>query len=221
MNDADFYELEDPVEQLQYLLRYVDASLLRVMPHGIEVLPDADPIRAGRAITTFRAAAAHFGFESTVLYGDPIVVALRETCATDESLRELFPAIVKCHATHKRFAQEPLSPESVRRLCDLVDLYPETLSILPRRSAQSAAAQVVLTTDGDRVSLVKAGEVLGLVLLRVTLDGLGYSLLEVENGLLIRVGRLTAPVPDKTDRNDDEPDHESRASNGDAIRAAG
>jgi len=188
MNDADFYELEDPVEQLKFLLRCVDPTLLRIMPDGIEVLPDANPIKAGRAITSFRVAAAHFGFESTVLYGNPIVVAVRETCATDENLRELFPAIVKCHSNHKRFSHEPLPPEAVEHLCDVVDKYPEMLSLVPRRSAQAAPAVVRLTADDDRISSVKAGEVLQLLLLRITLDGLAYSLLGTENGLLIRIG---------------------------------
>ena len=206
MNDADFYELEDPVEQLQYLLRYVDGSLLRIMPDGIEALPNVNPVKAGRAITTFRVAAAHFGFESTVLYGDPIVVAVRETCAPEENLRALFPAIAKRHSK-EHFCQEPLAPGTVKDLCDLIDRYPETLSLFPRRRIRDlglshhdraleeyAPALVILKTDDDRISRVKAGEILELLLLRMILDGLDYSLFEVEGGLLIRLGRLTAPV---------------------------
>ena len=209
MNDADFYELEDPVEQLQFLLRYVDSSCLRVMPQGIEVIPDAHPIKAGRAITSLRVAAAHFGFESTVLYGETIVITLRETCAPDENLRGLFPAVLKRHSNHKRFCYEPLSPETVNHLCDLIDRYPQTLSLFPHRRvgdlalshhdlalAESAPALVVMKADDDRIALVKAGEVLEQLLLRITLDGLDYSLFEIENGLLVRVGRLTASVPE-------------------------
>lgn len=212
MNDLDFYELEARDEQLRFLVQFAMLTpsrhdepppRLRIVPDGIEVSGDAW-LTVGAAIANLRIAAAHFGFESTVLYGDPILVALRETCATDDNLRALFPAIRKRHSNHSRFCPEPLSPEAINHLCDLADRYPETLSLFPRRRVrdlslgyrnrkllESAAALILVSAEDDRISMVQAGEVLELLLLRVTLDGLDYSLFDGvgDAKLLIRVGR--------------------------------
>ena len=90
IDEADFYEIENREEQLRFLLRYAVLApsshnaqpwSFRITADGIEVfadferrLPIADPgdrellMSTGAAITNFRVAAAHFGFETTVFY---------------------------------------------------------------------------------------------------------------------------------------------------------
>src|SRR5205814_5546335 len=108
--EVDFYEIESQREQVKFLLEYAILApsghntqpwFFRIAEDGVEVyadysrrLPVADPgdrelmMSIGAAITNLRAAAAHFGFESSVLY-QPVfdealpvaMVSLRETCA--------------------------------------------------------------------------------------------------------------------------------------------
>jgi hypothetical protein len=315
IDDSEFYELESREEQLRFLVQYAILApsshnaqpwQFRITAEGVEVLPDfsrrlpvVDPLdrelwlSIGAAITNLRVAAAHFGFNTTVLYSaETILVTFVETCASDEELRAFFSAIKRRHTNRNTFWQELLDPEAVEHICDLTDAYPETLRlILPhhntraaelvafaereqmseqeyrdelaawmrandtdtgdgltadtlgfsgpfsgatewvvrnldvgplqasrdRHLIETAPVLVAVAAEDDRLSLVRAGEALERLLLRITLDGLNYSFfnspIEVLNlrervwslagskrppQLLLRIGRArteTRPMP--------------------------
>ncbi len=315
IDDSEFYEIDSRQDQLRFLLQYAILApsshnaqpwQFRITAEGVEVLPDlsrrlpvVDPLdrelwmSIGAAITNLRVAAAHFGFDTTVLYSaETILVTFMETCAPDAELRTLFPAIKRRHTNRNTFWQEPLEPEAIEHLCDITDAYPETLRlILPRHNTRAgelvefaereqmsvplyrdelatwirpndtdtgdgmpadalgfsgpssgvtqwvvrnlnvgplqasrdrhlidtAPALVAVAAEDDRLSLVRAGEVLERLLLRITLDGLHYSFfnapIELPNlrervwslagtrrppQLLLRIGRArteTRPMP--------------------------
>ena len=90
IDDSEFYELESFDEQMRFLLNYAVLAPsghntqpwnFRITPDGVEVLADytqrlplIDPqnrellMSVGAAITNFRVAAAHFGFNTAVIY---------------------------------------------------------------------------------------------------------------------------------------------------------
>ncbi|MEO8033197.1 MAG: nitroreductase [Acidobacteriota bacterium] len=281
IDDGEFYELESFDEQMRFLLQYAVLApsghntqpwAFRTTPEGVEVFADyskrlliVDPqdrelyMSIGAAITNFRVAAAHFGFETTVLYDrqpeERIPVALItavETCGPDENLTTLFRAIRKRHTNRAPFDGEPIDPSALSRVCDMTERFPDTLRlILPhdkprvadmieeasrmqmarpafraeiadwvfpdddehtdglradalgvpplltgsatwflrqfdsgawqaprdRRLAESAAGLLLVTADDDRVSLLRAGEALELLLLTIADVGLQYSFL--------------------------------------------
>jgi hypothetical protein len=205
IDDSEFYEIESRDEQLRFLLRYailapsrdnVQPWRFRITPEGIEVLPDVSCqldrelwLSIGAAIANLRVAAAHFNFDTTVLFNaDKTLVACRETCATDDDLRALFPAIKKRHTNRRRFGDDPLEPELVQHLCDFVDRNPQSTRLMLQRDhclvkelvpIENAAALILITAEDDRVSLVAAGERLERLLLQITLDNLDYSLVSV------------------------------------------
>ena len=176
IDEDEFYELETRKEQIDFLLRYAVLApsthntqpwMFHVTDDGIEVyadysrrLPFADPadrellMSVGAAITNFRVAAAWFGFETTTLYETrpedslPVaLIAIRETCAADEDLRRLVPAIRKRHTVRSAFTTEPLPPDATSAMCDLVERYPETLRLL-RQSDRAWIADIV--ADGEQ-----------------------------------------------------------------------
>lgn len=320
VEDAEFYELESPREQMEFLLRYAVLApsshntqpwIFKIDDGGVQVFADysrrlllTDPddrellMSVGAAITNLRVAAAHFGFETTVMYERrpeeslPVAfVAMRETCRASEDLRRLFPAIRQRHTNRHMFNAEPLGVDAVSAICDLVDQNPGLLCLLrsqdrtrvadliadgdrslmerpavreelltwlrpagteqgdgmctdsigsgspfpiarwfirnvnPGESAarrdrelmKNTAALIVVTAEDDRVSLLRAGEVVERLLLTVTRYGLQYSFLnqpievpELRRALkdlaltqsppqlLVRVGRTnetTRPAP--------------------------
>lgn len=169
IDEADFYEIEDPRAQKEFLLRYAVLApsghntqpwTFRILEEGVEVRPDytrrlpiADPadrelmISIGAAITNFRVAAAHFGFETTVLYEDDgAMIALRETCNPDESLRQLFPAITQRHTNRTEFERRPIDPDILDRICGVVDESELTRFIAPTERARTAE----LVEEADR-----------------------------------------------------------------------
>ena len=150
IDEPEFYELDDVRAQKEFLIRYAVLApsghntqpwSFRITDDGIEVyadytrrLPVGDPadrellLSVGAAITNLRVAAAHFGFESVVLYDysndatRPIaLVTLRETCNPDESLRHLFGAITRRHTVRGDFDEREIEPDTLDRICDLVD----------------------------------------------------------------------------------------------------
>lgn len=281
IDESEFYEIEGAREQVEFLLRYAVLApsghntqpwFFHLTANGLEVyadaarrLPVADPanrelmISVGAAITNLRVAAAHFGFETTVLYeGDRVtetgpvaVIALRETCGTDASLRGLFPAITKRHTNRIGFDRRPIEPETLDLLCNLVESSELTRFVVPHERAriaelvqeadqrllsdpawrnelaawvrtnetsetdgltadafgipgplsafapwlvrsfdmseergradrsltQDAAGLIVLTSDDDRTSLLRAGEALERLLLTLTTLGIQYAFL--------------------------------------------
>ena len=169
IDEADFYEIEDARAQKEFLLRYAVLApsghntqpwTFRILEEAVEVRPDytrrlpiADPadrelmISIGAAITNLRVAAAHFGFESTVLYAnDGAVIALRETCNPDESLRALFPAITQRHTNRTEFERRPIDPEILERICAVVDESELTRFIAPTERTRTGE----LVEEADR-----------------------------------------------------------------------
>lgn len=280
IDDADFYELETHEEQMRFLLRYAILApsghntqpwSFRITPEGIQVLADTSRrllivdrddrellMSIGAAITNFRVAAAHFGFDTTVAYGTrsletaPVATILVcETCAPNPELASVFPAIRNRHTNRAPYDEQPLEPVALQAICDVVDANPSTLRlILPRDKervadcvetaerilmarpayraelaewvgspderkdglsaealgmprilsgvapwlirnfdpgdlharrnvdlTRSASMLIVVTSDEDQVSLVKAGETFELLLLTITRCGLQYSFL--------------------------------------------
>lgn len=174
IDESEFYEIEETRAQREFLLRYAVLApsghntqpwSFRITDEGIEVsadlsrhLPVSDPsdrellLSVGAAIANLRVAAAHFGFESTVLYppidanGLVAVVALRETCATDESLRQLFPAITKRHTNRTPFERREIEPETLGRICEIVESAEIMRFVVPHERARAAE----LVQEADR-----------------------------------------------------------------------
>jgi hypothetical protein len=172
-----------------------------IVPQGIEIFAggaDRESLMsAGAAITCLRVAAAHFGFDSSVLYqraqGErptATLVRLQPTLAPDPSLARLFPALARQHTNRDAFDGEPIDPQPLSDLCDLLDAHAGALRlVLPRdwrrvaemahgaNPASHASMFVVVTATDDAVALLKAGELAERLLLTVTLAGLEYSFL--------------------------------------------
>jgi hypothetical protein len=175
IDESDFYEIENPRDQIAFLLRYAVLApsghntqpwSFHITEEGLEVYPDsarrlpiADPgnrellISVGAAITNFRVAAAHFGFDTTVLYPSEIVedgpaalIALRETCDSDATLRSLFPAITKRHTNRSGFDRRPIDPDILDRLCNLVESSELTRFVVPHERPH--IAELVQQADG-------------------------------------------------------------------------
>ena len=179
IDDSEFYELEHRDDEMAFLLRYAVLApsghntqpwTFAIVPDGIEVfadssrrLPRVDPadrellMSVGAAIFNLRVAAAHFGFESTVLYpphpsetSAVALVSLRETCAPDASLRRLFPAILRRHTNRQAFDGEPIDGDAASALCDVAEEHGESVRfLLPRDRARIAA----LVAEGDRLQM--------------------------------------------------------------------
>jgi len=210
MNESEFYTLEDRDARMEHLLHYAALAPSRhaaqpwrfaLVPQGIEIFAGgtdrASLLSAGAAITCLRVAAAHFGFDSNVRYqrapdATPaaVLVALRATLAPDPSLVRLFPAIARQHTNRDAFDGEPIDPQPLSDVCDLLDAHGAALRlVLPRdwqRVAEMAAGNdsvahasmlVVVTAADDAVALLKAGELAERLLLTVTLADLEYSFL--------------------------------------------
>ena len=169
IDESEFWEIDDPRAQREFLLRYAVLApsghntqpwSFRITDAGIEVhadytrrLPVADPndrellMSVGAAILNLRVAAAHFGFETTVLYGESMaLVTLRETCNTDEQLRKLFPAIAKRHTSRTEFDDRDIEPEALDAVCEAADALDHLHFVVPH-DRQSIAE---LVEDADR-----------------------------------------------------------------------
>lgn len=223
IDGSEFYELESFDEQMRFLLRYAVLApsghntqpwVFRIANDGVEVfagytrgLPAVDPderellMSVGAAITDFRVAAAHFGFDTSVSYERrpeeqlPVaLISVCETCAPDRSLAALFRAIVKRHTNRAPFDGQSIEPRMLTPVCDVIDRFPETFGLIAvhdnrrvgemieqaqrdRGLAESASALLLVTAEDDRVSLLRAGEALELLLLTITDVGLQYSFL--------------------------------------------
>lgn len=271
IDEADFYELETHQEQMTFLLRYAILApsghntqpwTFRITADGVEVMADYSrrlPVvdkgdrellmSVGAAIANFSVAAAHFGFDTTVAYEPRTLenvqvatIRVRETCAPNDALATLFPAIRKRHTNRELYDGAPIDPATLQAICDVIDANPGMLRlILPRdiervteyvasadrtlmarpayraeladsplppealgipsmlsgvtpwlvrkfdvgeiqarrdsERTRTASMLVVVTAGDDRVSLLKAGEVLEILLLTITAAGLQYSFL--------------------------------------------
>lgn len=179
IDDSEFYELESREAEMAFLLRYAVLApsghntqpwRFAIVPDGIEVfadytrrLPNLDPgdrellMSVGAAIMNLRVAAAHFGFDSTVLYprnaGDTsaaALVSLRETCNANPSLRSLFPAVLRRRTNRQPFNGEPIDADAVSLLADVADEHPDFVQFpLSRDKARIAE----LVAAGDRLQM--------------------------------------------------------------------
>lgn len=175
IDESEFFEIENAVAQKEFLLRYAVLApsghntqpwSFRIVEDGVEVYPDysrrlpvCDPIdrelliSVGASITNLRVAAAHFGFDSTVLYDSsedasaPVaLVTLRETCDPDEQLRRLFPSITNRHTLRTDFDQREIEPETLDRLCELVESSEILRFVLPQERTRTSE----LVEEADR-----------------------------------------------------------------------
>lgn len=177
IDESDFYEIEDAKEQKAFLLRYAVLApsghntqpwTFRIVDAGIEVfadvsrsLPIADPagrellMSVGAAIANLRIAAAHFGFESTVLYNSatdddnaPVAtVALRETCCVDDKLRRLFPSITRRRTNRQEFERREIEPAALDALCDFADEQFDTIRFVVPHDRERT---IELVANADR-----------------------------------------------------------------------
>jgi nitroreductase len=175
IDEAEFYELDSREQQLTFLLRYAVLApsthnlqpwCFRVVDGGVEVyldssrrLPVTDPadrellMSIGAAITNLRVAAAHFGFDSSVLYQSrpeesvPVaMLSFRETCSPDRDLTLLFSAITRRHTNRAPFRSEPLRARQLDALFVVAGAFPTFL-------------RFVMPADrGRAASLVAAGD---------------------------------------------------------------
>ena len=181
IDESDFYELESFDEQMHFLLRYAVLAPsnrntqpweFRITKDGVDVfadysrrLPTLDPddrelvMSVGAAITNFRVAAAHFGFETSVRYersrGERIpvaVISIRETSAPDPTLGALFGAITKRHTNRTLFDGEPLESRAVSQICDVVERFPETFLLMLARD-KSRTGQMV--EEAERIQMAR------------------------------------------------------------------
>lgn len=182
IDERDFYEIDDPRAQKEFLLRFAVLApsshntqpwAFRIVDAGVEVyadygrrLPVCDPadrellMSVGASITNLRVAAAHYGFQSAVLYdraGDPEVpvalVSLTESCAADDSLRRLFPFVVRRHTNRREFEKRELEPEVLDRLCAAVEEIETARFVSPHERARVAE----LVEEADRVLMEDEG----------------------------------------------------------------
>lgn len=190
IDESEFYELDDVKAQKEFLLRYAVLApsghntqpwSFRLTDDGFEVYPDysrrlpvADPLdrelllSIGAAITNLRVAAAHFGFETTVLYESRLddslpaaVVTLRETCNPDAKLCALFCAIEKRHTNRTDFEVREIEPAALDAICDLVDEHGDSMRfVVPHERARTAelvaeADRILMSDDAWRAELAE------------------------------------------------------------------
>ena len=180
IDEADFYEIENREEQLRFLLRYAVLApsshntqpwSFRINAEGIEVfadferrLPIVDPgdrellMSLGAAVANLRVAAAHFGYESTVLHHTPredsvpiAVIALRETCAPDTNLARLFPAITQRHTNRQPFEEKAIDETALAAVVDFMEEHPSTMVFVVPHD-RSHVADLVAAADGMLMS---------------------------------------------------------------------
>jgi len=174
IDESEFFEIDDTRAQKEFLLRYAVLApsghntqpwSFRIVNDGIEVyadytrgLPIADPsnrellISIGAAIANLRVAAAHFGFESTVLYGDApaAFVSLRETCDPNPQLRRLFGAITKRHTARADFEPRAIDLDTLDQLCGFIETSDYLRFIVPHE--RIFAAELVEEADRTLMS---------------------------------------------------------------------
>jgi hypothetical protein len=176
IDEADFYEIEDRQEQIRFLLRYAVLApsshnaqpwTFRITDEGVEVLADAgrrlpfaDPhdrelrLGLGAALANLRVAAAHFGYETSVLYQPraeeslPVaLVAMRETSSPDRELARLFPSIARRHTNRQPFQPKAIEEDALSSICDFIEQYGDIIRfVVPHDRARIAE----LVADGDR-----------------------------------------------------------------------
>lgn len=183
IDESEFYEIEPHQDQMLFLIRYAALApsshnsqpwSFKVIRDGVEVYADysrhiaiADPfdrellMSVGAAVTNFRVAAAHFGFETTVMYQDrpeeslPVaLIAVRETCAPPAALRRLFPAITARRTNRGTFEPRDLEPTALSEVNEFIASHSSFVHFLVPQDRERAAD---LVDRADRVLLKSAG----------------------------------------------------------------
>jgi hypothetical protein len=178
-DDDDFYEIDSPKAQFEFLLRYAVLApsghntqpwKFEITSCGINVVADysrrltrTDPhdrellMSVGAAIANLRVAAAHFGFTTRVLFS-PVredlrwgaFIAIRETCDPDPKLSLLFHAIKARRTNRRAFDTDTIDPETLSPVLDFVDEHPETFHVVFPRDSDRAADLIALA---DRLQM--------------------------------------------------------------------
>ncbi len=183
IDESEFYEIDSHHDQMLFLIRYAALApsshnsqpwSFRVTRDGVEVFADysrhiaiADPLdrellmSVGAAITNFRVAAAHFGFESTVMYQDrpeeslPVaLIAVRETCAPPAALRRLFPAITQRRTDRGAFEPREIETTALSQVNEFIASHSSFVHYLVPQDRDRAAD---LVERADRVLLKSEG----------------------------------------------------------------
>ncbi len=176
IDDSEFCKLQTFDEQIRFLLQYavLAPSTHNAQPWVFSATTDGAEVRAdysrrlavvdpedrellmsvGAAIANLRIAAAHFGFETNVLYTEKpdspemvAFVAFHKTSQPEADLRRLFPAIKERHTNRQPFEREPVDPDVLGRVCDVVDRYPETLRVVLPHDRQRITDLVMLADE--------------------------------------------------------------------------
>lgn len=176
IDESEFYEVDGRDAQLAFLLRYAVLApsshntqpwSFAICDEGIAVradytrrLPLADPrdrellMSVGAAIANLRVAAAHFGYETTVMYQArdeedlPVAtVTFRETCSPAPELARLFPAITARRTNRQPFEPRTIEDPALSALCDFMDEHGKTLHFIVTHDRERIAA---LIEEGDR-----------------------------------------------------------------------
>ncbi len=187
IDDSEFYRLLSREAQLRFLLRFAILApsghntqpwSFRITSGGIDVyadhsrrMPEVDPherelhMSIGASIMNFRIAAAHFGFHTSVLYpagreeSAPVAhLSIVETCAPDEELIALFPAIRRRHTNRAAFDDQPIDDPALSTLRDLLDRFPETLRMISSHDKRRAAQLVEYASRRQRSSAATRAE---------------------------------------------------------------
>ena len=168
IDESEYYEIESREQQLRFLIRYAVLAPSshnaqpwrfhiagdRVEIHADEErrLPISDPddrellLSLGACIANLRVAAAHFGFETTVAYEQPVTIALRETCGPDRSLARLFRAIPERRTNRRQFEERAIDDPELAALCDFIDANPDALRFIVPHD-QPRIAELVAKAD--------------------------------------------------------------------------
>ena len=168
IDESEFYEIESREQQLRFLIRYAVLApsshnaqpwWFHIAGDAIEIhvdeerrLPISDPddrellLSLGACIANLRIAAAHFGFETTVMYEPVVTIALRETCGPDRSLARLFRSITLRHTNRRAFEERAIDDPALAELCDFIDATPDALRFIVPHD-QPRVAELVAKAD--------------------------------------------------------------------------
>jgi hypothetical protein len=176
IDEAEFYELQSSEEEMRFLLRYAILApsghntqpwSFRITADGVEVLVDpnrrlpiVDPgdrellMSLGAAITNLRVAAAHFSFESSVLYETrpeeslPVAtIFVRETCSPDARLSSLFPAIMARHTNRQAYEPNSIDPVTFALLRDFSEEFAPFIEIIAEAQEKALISELVAKGD--------------------------------------------------------------------------
>jgi hypothetical protein len=184
VDDSEFYELQSFEEEMRFLLRFAVLApsghntqpwSFRVTPDGVEVYADytrrlaiVDPadrellMSIGAAIANLRVAAAHFGFDTSVLYETrpeeslPVaLITVRETCAPEGGLGHLFQAIKERHTNRRRFSTQPIEPQAMAAVRAFLGKHRDVVELITAPQEKQYIAHLI--EKGDYIQMGDPG----------------------------------------------------------------